>query len=763
MASSAAPQELAFRPAGSTLAGLADGLQEDLEKVIQDGKVPPAEQNSAKLLLEAEGCMCKEDAQGALAKAKEAVEAYRTIGNYDGLANASRIMIHAHCHEGRHAEGIALAKKEQAEAKSKGSKKGEAKLMLAEAEASFGQKGVDAKAAMKMVTAAKDVFRSEGDLLMEGRANLALLDVHIKRGGDLKERGQAMWKVAMEAQELFTQIGSRRGIALSFHGLAGAHAFRDVFDNAARAAKEALNLFKTMDLMRLEALELETLARLHLYQAEPEQALPFAERALKAAQSSDSPAGGAWEVEVLEIVMDAHLAQGSIAQAKRTAEQALKRFHASGNSLGEATVLQMLARAHIARDDFSHALSLAHEAASLHAKIGNKKGEAGSLRLIAQTLISKGDGDEAIEVARKAVKLSKQLPDVAEQALSLRVLTQACLAEGDVDEAARTASDECALHRDGGSKQKEALSMLSSCSIYTSTGDFEKAVATAADAQQLINKVGDAKVEARAWQTIAEAQLAAEKHSAALWALDRAKKLYQEVGDTKQSVTTRLLIAQANFQQAVQNEEKGGAEADTQKMVENAFSEASDAIDLARSQGDEPQVAAALMTLAKAQTAVMLFPDALKSAGEAAEIYRASGDAWGEGSAHSLCAHVHMLNERPGRAGRAASQAMLLFQKCRDFQAEAWAAGVFDRIAETRRSNPPAAFLAGTSMKKSAGMPKVGPGLGLPAQMIFGDELEFDAPLMQAGPSSSMRPTLSGALAKQLMQMRTGAPALHSK
>uniref|UniRef100_A0A7S1KZI4 MalT-like TPR region domain-containing protein n=1 Tax=Alexandrium catenella TaxID=2925 RepID=A0A7S1KZI4_ALECA len=764
MASSAASQELVFKPASSTLSGLADGLQEDYQIIVDDAKTPEDVRQAAKTLIEAEECFFNEDAAGALSKAQDALEVYRKMSNADGVATAARLLVLLAGYRGQVEETIMFAEKERDQAKAAGSSKGEAKMMLALAEASLGLEDHDAKEVMKMATAAKEIFRSTGDVLMEGRAALAILDMHIRQGGEQKEKGQSMWKTSMEAQELFTQIGNRRGIALSFHGLSGSHAFRGSFDNATRAAKEALNLFKTMELKRLEALELETLASFHMCQAEPEQALPFAERALKAARAAGSATNSAWEVEATANVIEAHLARGAPASAKKTAEQALERFQAAGSQQGEASVLHMFARVFSSRDDHTRALTFADEAATVFGKIGNKKGAAGSLRLAAQIQISRGENDQAIASAQKAVKLAKQLPDSEDHALALRTLMQACLAQGDIEEATRTASEESALHRDAGSKQKEALSMLSTCSIHSATGDFDKAVATAADAQQLIHKIGDAKVEAKAWQTIAEAQMAAEKHSAALWALDRAKKLYAEVGDKKQAVTSRLLIAQANFQQAVQNDQKGGAEADTQKMVETALSEASDALELARAQGDMQQVAAALMVLAKAQTAGMLFPEALKSAGEAAEVSRKSGDDWGEGSAHSLCAHVHMLCERPGRAGRAASQAMLLFQKCRDFQAEAWAAGVFDRIAEQRRSSPPAVFLAGTTMKKSAGIPKVGLGLGLPAQMLFEDEeLEFDAPLMQAGPCAGLRPKLSAALAKKLMEQRAAAPPLFSK
>jgi len=499
-----------------------------------------------------------------------------------------------------------------------------------------------------------------------------------------------------------------------------------------------------------------TLAGFHLFQGEPSLAVPFLERALQQARDDGSATR---ELDALAALVEAHLADGSPRAAKKTAEQALQRFQATGNALGEASVLHLLAQTHFAMDDLTHALSFSSEAAALPGN--SKKGAAAAMRLAAQILVAKGESEQAVETARQAVKVSKHLNDAGEEALALRALTQACIAQGDMEEAMKTAGVECALHRSSGDKQKEALSMLSTCSIHATRGDVDKAVTTAADAQQLIHRVGDVKVEAKAWQTIADAQLAADKHSAALWALDRAKKLYQEAGDKKQAVAARLLIAQTNFAQAVQNEEKGGAEADTQKMVETALSEATDAIELAKSQGDQSQVAASLMTLAKAQTAAMLFPEALKSAGEAAEVYRTAGDEWGEGSAHSLCAHIHMLNERPGRAGRAACQAMLLFQKCRDYQAEAWASGVFDRINESRRIMPTATFPV-TGAKRTAGMPRVGPGLGLPADMVFGEE-EFDTPLMSAGPGAAIRSTLSGALAKRIMQERTAAPALFSK
>jgi len=657
-------------------------------------------------------------------------------------------------------EAIQLAEQEIKRFKDLGSKQSEAKMLLALAEASSSQKASDTEKALQMAAEAKSAFRDLSDDLMQGRASLAIINMHAKRAGAPKDRGQDMWKAAMEAQELFSQIGSRKGIALSFHGLAGAHAFRDSYDGAVRSAKEALNLFKTLGLKRLEGLELETLAKFHILEAEPAQAVSFAERALQVAQDS-STGGAACELDALSVLVEAQLAKGSPREAKLTAEQALKRFQAQGSVLGEASVLQMLAQVHVGLDDLTRALVFAREAASMAGD--SKKVQAAALRLAAQILISKGDGEQAIETARRAVKVAKLLREPAELALALRALVQACVAQGDMDEAMKTANDECALHRDVGNKQKEALSMLSACGIHSSNGDFEKAVTLAADAQQLVHKVGDAKVEAKAWFTIAEAQLSVEKHSAALWALDRAKKLFQEGGDKRQAVAARLLIAQTNFAQAVQNEEKGGAEADTQKMVESALSEATDALELAKSQGDQTQVAAALTALAKAQTAAMMFQDALKSADEAAEVYRKSGDEWGEGSAHALCAHVHMLNDRHGRAGRAACQAMLLFQRCRDYQAEAWAAGVFDRISAARKTRPPASF-PGAGMKKTAGMARVGQGLGLPPDLVFGEEdLEFDAPLMQAGPGVGLRSTLSTALAKRIMQERTRAPTLFSK
>jgi len=759
--------DFAFRPATFLPAGLADGLVERYGIAAKDERLSAKEREAAAVLVTAEKRLLQDNIEKALEEAQGAAAIYRELGNQAALADALRVVIHVYrCEERRQGlmaggtlySGVrrssAFVKEQLAHFQRADDRSAIGRMLISAAEVAFDDG--EAARSLKLVKDARQILREQKDSYMEASALLVQAELQLP-GASSRDAAQEAAVAASQAQELFVQVGNQKGEALALRAMACAQGLAGSSVAAQDFTKEALQLLRRVGNERLQALAQEGAARLHLHLGEAEQAVAPAEEALRLAQGKTG--GGAWEASALEAVVSAYLAKGAAIPAQRAVEQSFKRFQAAGDKLGEAYAMLLFSRAHAARGNTTSALSFAEEAASLHKDAGDRRGEVAALSLASELLTAKGQSAKGVLAAQHALKCAKQMLDPADQAVAFRALSRAQLAGGKLPEAAEAASSECTVYQKAGYGHKEARALLNLCEVYTAMGNYEKVVSTGADAQALVHKLGDTKAEATAWLTIAQAQLAAEKYGAAVWAADRAKKLFQDAGDVGQAVAMRLLATKAHLAQAVDNEEKGGPDGDTQKLVEMALAQGAEAVELGRKVGDEQQTAAALFAMAQAQIVASFLGEALQSASEAAELSAKRGDDWEQACALSLCAHVHLLREQPGRAGKAASEAMRLFQRCGDVEAEKWAAGIFDRMETSHEVSMPTFPL--TKAKRTAGTSRVGSGLGVARQLMLDEpEVEFDAPLMQAGPSVLVCSALRDEISRQLAQQRTSVPSL---
>lgn len=599
------------------------------------------------------------EVEEALEKGKRAVEAAKS-GFKAAAPDALSVVVSALIGQEKKSEAYELAKAELASFRSASDKTGEAKMLLAMAQA------CEAKdLAMTSATEARSLAKSLKDGKMEVAALLVASSLQL--GKDSKEALAS----ATKAKEVSLNAGDKRCEADSLHGIAAAQAETGAIEDALASADEALDLYLELKDKRMEAFELLAMAKWHLKDGKASKALSDAEDALEIYEALRSPK----ELDAMAVLFDCYIGKGDGRKAKKVAQDGLDRAQESGNKSTEAASLKMLLDLYCRLDGgYSDAVKTADLAKDVCQSIGDKKTESQVMSLLCSAHVREQAFDEAIKEGEDALAAIKETGTTSEKVDLMFALAAAHGGKNDYKEALQVANEMKSYFSSEEDKKGEAQALICICNNNFLMEQWDPAANAAQKAQVLLSEEGDVFGEASALALQAESQWKKKDHKTAIKSGERARALFRELGDKKAEEASVLYTIAMNC--VLQAVVEGASVGEAGRMSRAA----KDAVDKGKklaeacirtsreilSQGAEALLGCGLCTLAQVHMLNGQVEEALKASDEAIVIFRDIGDDRSEANALLMSAEALRMLRSNKESGEAAGEALRLYKLCED-------------------------------------------------------------------------------------------------
>jgi len=677
--------------AGQSSAASSDNLGDRYAAAAKDKSLAPKEREAASYFTVAEAHLHEEQADEALRNAEEALSRFRQLGDENGVADTTRLIIHVLTFQEKRKDANRTAKSELERIRSGKDRRGEGRMLLALAEVNSERRGhKNREEALGFATEALQRFRAEGDKKLAGYALIVSLNIHMKRRADRKTSCQIALGYALEARPLFKAVGDRRGEGLALHGMAVSLVRAELNGFVLQGspgtwqsmAQEAAQIFKEGKFAKMEAFEKVCIAQWHL-NWNPRQARKLAEEAMKCCQQTGSRQEGA----ALGVLVQSLLAAKDVSLKWMTEEAELAvqlakdgaaRFKERADKPCEALALNALVLAYQAKESHLEALATAEAAADLYSEIGEKGGETAMLQVVAQLHLKHNQPEKARKVAQEVTDLGISLHETA---IAQETAYEAFLQLGDVKEALRTAVELQLLCEDKCDRKREAIARLMIANIHYTQKEYSLTVMVAREAQALLHDLGAWTDEAAALRVVAEAYLASQEFDKALKAADRALRLLRGKGKGTEEAHTMNVVALVKLQILGQDKMKAqrGSTVFARALAEAAGA-ADDAAVFARSNRETSLEGQALLTLGQVQLLGLQVDEALKASEQAMSVFLDLKDERNQANTMCLQADIHLTNGLANKALVLVNKALAIFQDHNDKRGEWIAMGILEQI-----------------------------------------------------------------------------------
>lgn len=631
----------------------------------------------AEVLAEAEASLRFEQFDEALDKGKEAVELMTASSNADGLADALRVVIRSLACLGRPDEGDQLAKDELLTRRKQGDRRGEAKMLIALAEAAAVRDSSRAKAeAIRSVTEARAMMKQQGDLRIEATALLALAAVHMAKEGDAAEGAENALRAASEAKELALELDDKRLEAECLHAMASAQAVCYSPDDALQTADEAFDLYLEIKDRQMEAFELMAMAKWHLQNGAAAKALSDAEDALEIYQALNSP----MEIQALRAVFESHVSRGDLRRAKLTASEGLRRFREQGDRRGQAQAAHMLVTLFLEAHRWEEALTESGKCFAIGRDIQDATLMAKAKIGACHAHLKLGNYEKALEQGQEAMQMLKTLPSNGKDNCDCKIAAMQHLVDvhkncGDMHagQVIATEMQEHFARAEQARGEAEAFICIGTTSFMLH--DMDGAIKATKRAQQMLSEEGNLKREAHACRVLGEIHWRRQEHKAALRVGERARALFREINDTSGEACALFMVAQNCVHVAVLEGARAAQDTPLPRTAREALDKAwkmtETCLKIARTHARYQNVLASVLG-AVAQIHLLHWRpiDSLKAADEAILLFRDSGDYVGEANSLMLAGDALRTLQKYKEAAEACEEALILYQHKKDAKGE---------------------------------------------------------------------------------------------
>jgi tetratricopeptide (TPR) repeat protein len=588
------------------LAGIShESLAEKYAELAGDGSQAPEAREAAMLFQAAETSLNDEQYEESLKASEDAVELFRKLGDGEGLADALRIVIGTHRARGEEDHNleerelaVQKATDELAAFRQKGQRYGEAVMLLASAESTFGDFGHEKRdTALQSAMEARSIFKEVSSTKMEGIAVLCIANTLLQIGSQKyqKDKVEQAVETASQALPLFQQCKSQSGEAKALHAVAVAHSVLEAYEDAISNAKEALSVFRELGMKRYEGFEYYCIAQYNMSTGKFQDALQMGERAMTIMAEVEQKKG--WEAAANETVIEAHLKLKDFASAERAAKDAVKQFARSKDRQDEASLLESLMLVYLAKDDRAEALRIAEKSLDAVQSMRkredkNKVWEAYLLHTISTIHLLDESFDKANKASQDALRIMKEVGDPSDQAVVLNTITHVKCALQDYGDAARNGAKAREIFKEYGPRIGEAIALMSQSSALVGQGNIRRAVAVAVEAQNIFKAEEKRTQEAEVLEWLCQVYMMEGDHQKAITAAKKGKDIFREDGKLKEETLLTLRMAEASFMAAMEEGEiaKGGK---ITPAWEKAAKDAKDSLIMARKTTDDPTSRAA--------------------------------------------------------------------------------------------------------------------------------------------------------------------------
>lgn len=732
-----------------------------------------------------------EQGHKAIAKAKQANFGE---GDAEGLLVITRAMTSINSRK----EGDRLARQLLSEAREKKDKSMEAKALLAIAEVNADQRG--SKKREEARAAGKDsynLFTQLGDVRGQAAALLVQSHVCIKSKNQEKERRSFdAITLASEARKLCLELQDARNEAACLHAIASANDIADQHTECIRAAEDALDLYLDLQDPYAEGFELCCMAQWFLNHGRHLLAVTHAEDALDILRKAPKPSASQ-ELRALQLLSQAHEGRGD-QKGVDAVHESLKRFESSNNQSAEAAAMDMLLRSHCDKGEFQAALEIAERARGAFKKIGDEAAEANVASLSAGLHLKLHMPDEALKVGYEILDLVRRSGSTKQKSDLMMTLAQAYLEKQQPDDALDMCTEMQQYFCEKGDVEGEAEALLAAGSLHVLQEDMDQARDKAVKAQLMLSEEGLASGEGRALRLLAEIYAKQEQHKAAIRAGERSRALLRGEENPAEEASMLFLVAQESVQLAVLEGARVGSDKPLKKHARDALDKAEKSARTAiklcteheKQTGITEILGSSMCSLSQVHMLRSKYPEALRVADDASNLFKSNGFIRNQGSACMLRADAQRAMEKYREAQSAALEAVNCFKQSDppDERGLEAAQVVLDALkqhlapAPTRSAYPagpggglPPQMLQGemleeeeeTGERRVARPRPTGPALDIKnlhpdlvkkkilevaLSLIGGDEedIEADTPLMEAGLTSTMAVGLSDELKKDL-------------
>jgi len=361
----------------------------------------------------------------AIAKAKQARELQKKLGDKAGEAITCSVIADYCLSQKKHQEALEASRAAQALLKECGNVIGQAQALQQEFRVHCGME--DVEAARKAAWDQRLLFQEAKYKEQEAATLLEIADFEAHVGG----AAEALKPVEL-ARALYRELEDKEGEADACRAIANIHLADQSAAEALKAAEDAFKLSKDAGDAKGKASALQTKTSILVSQEKYKEAAILATEARQVLQES----GHAWtEANAVQMVANVYLAAcqkaaeadkdpeaSTVKEAQSTAEEAVRLFQGMRDTEGQAAALLVASSAMYYAQDGDRALQLGREALDLYEKFGNSQGMANAWLAMARGAFLAGTNfDGALEAAEEAKRLAEVLGDdqIQTNALSL--------------------------------------------------------------------------------------------------------------------------------------------------------------------------------------------------------------------------------------------------------------------------------------------------------------------------------------------------------
>eukprot|EP00440_Ansanella_granifera_P032408 gb/GFBE01035167.1/.p1 GENE.gb/GFBE01035167.1/~~gb/GFBE01035167.1/.p1 ORF type:complete len:963 (+),score=230.90 gb/GFBE01035167.1/:1-2889(+) len=690
----------------------------------------------------------------ALDEATQAYAAFQLARDEEGMAECVRIVAHGLSRQGLRHEAIKMATEELDKFRMSKSRRAEAIMLLALAEAQVQSDSIELREeAVQLAGQARSASSALKDRKLEGESLLALGNAILMLGGTRHSQSQAAVEAFTRALDLFQLTRSLQLQGRAYHGMAVGFAAGGQVEQALQEAQNALRLFQQAQSVHDEVAELDAIAGWMLEAGSVQKALQFSQQSLGLAKEDKCSLRR--EALSLKTFIRVNMQLGKAANVAVNALEAVARFRQANAREAESIALSSAVQALAVQDNPERTLQVATEACLVLRELGQRQQETQMLCTMAQVCLQSQQADQAATHAEAALDIARNCGDRASRTQALGFLAQAHLQRraGGLDKALGVIKEEQQHCRDTSDKEGEAACLLSAASLHVESARHKEALLAAEEARTLFKSSSDKQGEVAALQIIADVHARAMRYEKVLEAAEKALSIAESIGDAQGEASLQIMIAQASMG-LLETGSDDPSSSSFKQSASRAAQAAKRAIALARRGNRQDLLASALCALSQAQLLAGDSEAARQAASSAATVSRSAGDRLGEATALVVSANALLVGGKLDLAKQAASKSLLLFQELRDYIGEGMAKAAIDAIENPAPPNQGTAVGKVRVMvrrQKTSADPEVfrEKVRRVVTEIVGMDGIMDDTPLMQSGLTSQSSVLLRNALSKE--------------
>mmetsp|Transcript_59653 Transcript_59653/g.151150 ORF Transcript_59653/g.151150 Transcript_59653/m.151150 type:complete len:857 (+) Transcript_59653:102-2672(+) len=709
-----------------------DELSSKYSALADDNSLAAKSREAAMLMVMAERHLNEQgDHQGALNTATQAFDIYKGINDPTAEADAMRMVVHAHrmhadfiIYEGgsgaenRAADLYDVAEKKVKELlkkfKDANNTRGQGAMTLSMAEICNDRRTKyepdELREVLRLAQEAKVLFQEAGDKKMEGVALLLIATTHYRRF----EKDEA-YMTTEQALADFRAVGDKKYEAKALHMLAYAHIMRNDLEEGITVAQDALAMFREQGTKYLEAFENFVISEYYIHFRRGRDALPYAEDALELYKEVDFCKG--WEAYALDAMVQAFIIRGEDRKALAVARESVETFEASGDKKQQANALHSVVQAYMAQGEYDEAFKTVEEEQSVIQDLGDPRWEAGILLDVATVQLQRGELDLATDAANEAIEIYQGIKDRQGEAFGMNKMNEINLAKMDDEAVFQTTTEQRAIFQELEDKSRSAACQLTLAGLTAVEGRYEEAIPMVEEAQEWFQEARDKEGEGRALNFLAQFHAEMKDYDSAVEKAKEMREVLREHGfkqmeanaarvlcdlhlqfdnpgeavraareglmlvkkamDKREIVEYLLLVSNATMALIAKDTGSGAG-----KGMEKALRPAKEAYTIAKtlSKGKNTYMGHALYTISSVQLMNARLNEAMSTARDAVDIFRAFGDKGSEAAAIVQIAEIHYASGSQDKALDAANEGLAIAQQIRHKSTEDRAAELVEKI-----------------------------------------------------------------------------------